>query len=41
LGAYQLQASAPQGYTVGSLPYAGGSITAGETIPIDIPLTKQ
>jgi hypothetical protein len=41
LGTYTLQASAPQGYTVPPLPYASGSITAGETIPIDIPVSKQ
>ena len=41
LGSYSLQASAPQGYQVGALPYASGSISAGQTVPIDIPLTKQ
>ncbi len=41
LGSYSLIASAPQGYQVGALPYASGSISAGQTIPIDIPLTKQ
>ncbi len=41
LGSYRLDASAPQGYTVGPLPYANGSITAGQLLQIDIPLTKQ
>jgi hypothetical protein len=42
LGSYSLFATAPQGYQVTLSPsYASGSIAAGQTIPIDIPLTKQ
>lgn len=41
LGEYDLTVTAPQGYTVGSIPDANGSIVAGQSITIDIPLTKQ
>jgi hypothetical protein len=41
LGQYDLTVQPPAGYTVGDLPDASGSIVAGQSITIDIPLTKQ
>ncbi|MBV9440648.1 MAG: carboxypeptidase regulatory-like domain-containing protein [Candidatus Eremiobacteraeota bacterium] len=41
IGQYELSVSAPQGYTVsGSVP-TQGSVAAGESVTIDIPLSKQ
>lgn len=41
LGEYDLTVGPLTGYTVGAIPDANGSIVAGQTIEIDVPLTKQ
>jgi hypothetical protein len=41
LGEYDLVVGPVTGYTVGAIPDANGSIVAGQTIEIDVPLTKQ
>jgi hypothetical protein len=41
LGQYTLQPSAPQGYSADPQSGYDGSISAGQVISIDIPLTKQ
>lgn len=41
IGQFTLQPSAPQGYSADSQSQYDGSITAGQVVGIDIPLTKQ
>ncbi|MGD0050958.1 MAG: carboxypeptidase-like regulatory domain-containing protein [Vulcanimicrobiaceae bacterium] len=41
IGEYDLTAAAPSGYAVGAIPDASGSLVAGQSISVDVPLTKQ
>jgi hypothetical protein len=39
LGTYRVSVQAPQGYNAPDQPAYNGSITAGQTITVDVPLT--
>jgi carboxypeptidase family protein len=41
LGTYTLRPQAPPGYTAPVQPAYDGSITSGQTITVDVPLTKR
>ena len=41
IGEYDITVAAPSGYTVGAIPDASGSLVAGQSISVDVPLTKQ
>jgi hypothetical protein len=41
LGQYSLVPQPPQGYTAPNQPTYNGSVAAGETVSIDVPLNKQ
>ncbi len=41
IGQYSFVVQPPQGYTAPNQPTYNGSVAAGETVSIDIPLTKQ
>jgi hypothetical protein len=41
LGTYTLRPQAPSGYTAPLQPAYDGSITTGQTITVDVPLTKH
>ena len=41
LGTYTLRPQAPQGYSAPVQPTYDGSIATGQTITVDVPLTKQ